>query len=62
MKLKLRAPLHIVFLLYLAWWDAWTHGRTHQHTDIGMDAHMNGLTLERTNAQKDRRTDRWIHA
>ena len=42
--------------------DAWKHVWTHQHTDIGMDAHMNGLTLERTNAPKDRRTDRCIHA
>ena len=42
--------------------DGRTDTRTHQHTDIGMDAHMNGLTLERTNAQKDRRTDRRIHA
>ena len=42
--------------------DGRTDTRTHQHTDIGMDAHMNGLTLERTNAQKDIRTDRQIHA
>ena len=27
-----------------------------------MDEHMNGRMLERTNAQKDRRTDRGIHA
>ena len=42
--------------------DGRTDTRTHQHTDIGMDAHMNGLTLERTNAQKDIRTDRQILA
>ena len=50
MKLKLRAPLHIVFLLYLAWWDAWTHGRTHRHTDAPTHGHRDGRTHERTDA------------